>query len=406
MLPTTDLLPLDLSTASGQVIDNKTNSMPSSDLEATFSDFMREPSMSEQVALIALTGENLPAGGSQLPIQQLGENGSELSELQLNSIIPMQIEGEQVAVGENPLDLPHKIVEGVDEDLSLVPVNPLPTAANLNDQSMASEQRRQTAGMDPFLRQTMKAQSGEERLRVPVNESILAERQQSLLERQDASNMQNLRTSFDLGLYQGEKLVSEVVSSVANGARIDGGESSFKPNIPFNGIALNGAPIDVSQVRQSSTGTTSTLPSITTTIDVPVMDKAWGNAFQDRVLWMTGRGIQNAEIRLNPAELGPIRVQVSIENDAAQLAFSAQNPITREAIEQMMPKLREMLSESGLSLGGSTVSDGDRADADRDHDGTSTVASDSMEPSNDEAIDISASSVRDPGSTSLIDTFA
>lgn len=83
----------------------------------------------------------------------------------------------------------------------------------------------------------------------------------------------------------------------------------------------------------------------------------WGDALGDRVVWMTGHKIHNAEIRLNPADLGPVRVQISIDDGTTSINFHAHHPVTRDAIEQALPRLRDMLVEQGLTLGNTSVSD-------------------------------------------------
>jgi hypothetical protein len=88
----------------------------------------------------------------------------------------------------------------------------------------------------------------------------------------------------------------------------------------------------------------------------------WGDALGERVTWMTGNKLQNVELRLNPAELGPVRVQISIDDGNATVNFSAQHPLTRDAIEQALPRLREMLADQGLSLQDANVSEGRRED--------------------------------------------
>lgn len=123
-------------------------------------------------------------------------------------------------------------------------------------------------------------------------------------------------------------------------------------------------------------------------------------------MWMAGRGIQNAEIRLNPAELGPIRVQVTVDNEVAQLAFTAQHSQTREAIELAMPRLREMLTENGLSLAGSTVSDGKDTDMYKDRDSGDLSEHDESESLQDDDVETGVSSIRHRSTTALVDTFA
>ena len=113
--------------------------------------------------------------------------------------------------------------------------------------------------------------------------------------------------------------------------------------------------------------------------------------------------MKTAEIRLTPAELGPLRVQVSVEDGAANVTFQAQHAVTREAIEQALPRLRELLAESGLSLGQTNVGEQGVAGRNRDDaptEGSASAAADVEEASagQDEA------SPRTRGS-GLVDTF-
>jgi flagellar hook-length control protein FliK len=95
------------------------------------------------------------------------------------------------------------------------------------------------------------------------------------------------------------------------------------------------------------------LPQLTT----PVQDTAWGDRLGDRLMMMADNKLQFAEIRLTPAELGPLRIQVSIDDGAASVTFHAQHIVTREALEQAMPRLRELFADNGLTLAESRVSD-------------------------------------------------
>jgi flagellar hook-length control protein FliK len=92
-------------------------------------------------------------------------------------------------------------------------------------------------------------------------------------------------------------------------------------------------------------------------LPVPMQQQAnWGQAMAERVVWMSNAKIQEAEIQLNPRELGPIGIKISMNNDQANVSFVAQHAATREALETAIPRLREMLSEQGLELGQSDIS--------------------------------------------------
>lgn len=69
-------------------------------------------------------------------------------------------------------------------------------------------------------------------------------------------------------------------------------------------------------------------------------------------------GVEHAQIELRPRELGPVRVELSMSGEAARIAFSAAHPDTRQAIEQSLPILKDLLAERGLMLAGASVSDG------------------------------------------------
>ena len=75
----------------------------------------------------------------------------------------------------------------------------------------------------------------------------------------------------------------------------------------------------------------------------------------EKVLWMTGQQLQVAELHLNPPELGPLQITLTMNNDQASAQFVSQHASVREAIEAAMPRLREMLAEGGITLGNTNV---------------------------------------------------
>ena len=85
-------------------------------------------------------------------------------------------------------------------------------------------------------------------------------------------------------------------------------------------------------------------------LELPMSDKNWGQAMGDRLLWMVRNDVQGAEVKLNPRGLGPIEIRVAIQNDQASVNFIAQHAPTREALENSLPRLREMFLEANLNL--------------------------------------------------------
>lgn len=95
-----------------------------------------------------------------------------------------------------------------------------------------------------------------------------------------------------------------------------------------------------------------------TEVAAPVGDALFPNRFAAEVALLGSAGIERAEIRLQPRELGPVRIELSMSGESARIAFSAVQPETRQAIEQSLPILKDMLAERGLMLGDTSVSDG------------------------------------------------
>ena len=112
------------------------------------------------------------------------------------------------------------------------------------------------------------------------------------------------------------------------------------------------APLSESGLASSSSGVAQL------SVDVPVQDKRWQKAFSQRAVWAVGNN-QSAQLRIHPAELGRIDIQVNVENDKASVVFNTQHGTVKEAIELALPRLREMLSEQGIDLDNVDVNSSD-----------------------------------------------
>ena len=94
------------------------------------------------------------------------------------------------------------------------------------------------------------------------------------------------------------------------------------------------------------------LEPMTTTLQQP----HWNKQIGDRLNVMISRGLQQAEIRLNPPELGMLEVKVQLQGEQANVTFSTPHSQVKEALDAAIPRLREMLEENGLTLGDVNVS--------------------------------------------------
>lgn len=85
---------------------------------------------------------------------------------------------------------------------------------------------------------------------------------------------------------------------------------------------------------------------------------AWDQALGQKIVWMAHGGEQSASLTMNPPDLGPMQVVLSVSNNQATVDFMAAQPEVRQALEAALPRLRDMMGESGIQLGQANVSAG------------------------------------------------
>lgn len=113
------------------------------------------------------------------------------------------------------------------------------------------------------------------------------------------------------------------------------------------------ADMNQSQINQSINNPLKAQLSLST----PFQHAEWGQGVAERVMWMSSRGINEAEIYLDPPELGPLQVKVSLSNEQAHVSFVVQHSSVREALDQHAMRLREMFAGEGIDLVDVDVSD-------------------------------------------------
>lgn len=97
-------------------------------------------------------------------------------------------------------------------------------------------------------------------------------------------------------------------------------------------------------------------------VATPVAHPGFGEDLANRVVFLAGQGVHSAEIALAPADLGPLSVAIELRGQEAHLVFGAAHAATRAAIEDALPRLREMFAGSGLQLADAQVGDHTRRD--------------------------------------------
>ena len=128
-------------------------------------------------------------------------------------------------------------------------------------------------------------------------------------------------------------------------------------------ILTSPAPSTTTSVAATATTLATTTPPAVPSTPLPFAQPGWEQGLGNRVMWMVNQQVQTAELRMNPAHLGPLEVRISIRDDQASIQFVSAHAQVRDALQAAIPHLREMLSDSGLNLSNVNIAQHSFADA-------------------------------------------
>ena len=90
-------------------------------------------------------------------------------------------------------------------------------------------------------------------------------------------------------------------------------------------------------------------------IAVPVDSPGFAPALGAQLSLFAQDGVQTARLQINPAEMGPITVQIALDGNTARVDFQADRAATRDLIEASLPALAGAMQDAGLTLTGGGV---------------------------------------------------
>lgn len=90
-------------------------------------------------------------------------------------------------------------------------------------------------------------------------------------------------------------------------------------------------------------------------VAVPVGSAGWADDVAQKVAHVIRLRHETAELHVQPENLGPIGIRITMDGDQAFVQLTAAHAATREALENALPLLRDMLAHQGLNLGDAAV---------------------------------------------------
>jgi flagellar hook-length control protein FliK len=90
-------------------------------------------------------------------------------------------------------------------------------------------------------------------------------------------------------------------------------------------------------------------------LKAPVSSPDWGPALNQRITWMVANSLQNANITVNPPNLGPLEINIQTDQNKTNVQFIVSSSEVRQAIQDSIPGLSKMFENSGLELGQANI---------------------------------------------------
>lgn len=241
-------------------------------------------------------------------------------------------------------DSANAAINAQDTSKRLPEANTMMNAAVFNDGAQDINQAKQM-NMTGFTPETMGAEvTSENDLRNSILQNArnsasnnLTNNNESLL----ASNLVDLENQLaELKVGNSVKL-NNSITAAATAQRVlasDLALDTTNQNISINNIGNNLRTPQVDSVNVVE-------------LKPPVSSPDWGPALNQRITWMVANSLQNANITVNPPNLGPLEINIQTDQNKTNVQFIVTSSEVRQAIQDSIPALSKMFENSGLQLG-------------------------------------------------------
>lgn len=178
-------------------------------------------------------------------------------------------------------------------------------------------------------------------------------------------SMKETTAQDGLGQEDAERLqtlgVSKVTSS--NGLEEQNDTSIIKPSSTEN--------LSAPKMTENNAGSRAQAPEFN--VNTPVHHDDWGDEFNQRILWLGQQKIDKALLQLHPKDLGPVQVQIQMQDNQAYLQIQVTDALVQQRIQDSLPELKALLEMQGLGLGQASIDSQNRGQQGGEQSQSSTV---------------------------------
>jgi flagellar hook-length control protein FliK len=106
----------------------------------------------------------------------------------------------------------------------------------------------------------------------------------------------------------------------------------------------------------SAAPASATPAAVDTSVFQDVRRPEFAPVFSARIATLVQEGVEQARVHLNPVDMGPVALQLSVDGLQVRVDMTADVAATRQLLEQALPTLAGTLREAGFTLTGAGVS--------------------------------------------------
>ncbi|WP_159653611.1 flagellar hook-length control protein FliK [Vibrio atypicus] len=242
----------------------------------------------------------------------------------------------------------------------------IPWAVNSSDEVTSDEVvLKSSSQLEPKAQQAAVAQSVHQALAQSQTAQVAAQQNAAALAPTQvaspevmASQMQTL-VNAPVNTPVNPAVAEQAMLKAAMSAKTVGGLTNGSAAKNESGLGQGGEPAFAQQLaqaaglQQSSSGQVRAEQAAQ--VPLQMNREMASDQVAERVQMMLSKNLKNIDIRLDPPELGRMQIRMNMNGDGATVHFTVANQQARDALEQSMPRLREMLAQQGVQLGDTSV---------------------------------------------------
>ena len=153
----------------------------------------------------------------------------------------------------------------------------------------------------------------------------------------------------------GTAAASEALQAAKASAPRPGTGENGPSQVVLNHLATGAASTSATVAAPASPQATAAAAVADAFIAQDVRRPEFVPVFSARIATLVQEGIEQARVHLNPVDMGPVSLQLSLDGLQVRVDMTAEVAATRQVLEQALPSLAGALREAGFTLSGGGV---------------------------------------------------